>query len=59
MAVDGHETRGNSLGDTVMRIRGRPESQVTLTLQRGDQTILVVVRRKAMTKSGGSYAGKK
>jgi carboxyl-terminal processing protease len=55
LAVDGVPTQGKSLGDVVMSVRGRPESQVTLTLQRQDQRHVVVVRRRTMSKSGSDY----
>ena len=36
-----------------MRIRGKPETQVTLAIERGDDRILVVVRRRKMAKKKG------
>ena len=50
--IDGHPTINESLGDIVMRIRGRPESQVTLALDRGKERLIIVVRRRKMTKQG-------
>jgi len=53
--IDGRPTIEESLGDIVMRIRGRPESQVTLALNRGDQRLIIVVRRRKMAKQGNDY----
>lgn len=54
-AVNSSTTEGISLGETVMRLRGAPDSQVTLTVTRGKDRITVVVRRKAMAKASGGY----
>jgi carboxyl-terminal processing protease len=50
--IDGHPTAGETLGNVVMRIRGLPQSQVTLALDRGRERIIIVVRRKKMAKDG-------
>ncbi len=55
VAIDGASTEGLSLGDVVVRLRGKPESQVTLTLLRDKKQMLVVVRRQVMKKAGGGY----
>ena len=59
--IDGQPTINESLGDIVMRIRGRPESQVTLALNRGDERMIIVVRRRKMAKQGDEkdYAAEK
>ena len=43
----------------VMRLRGEPETQVQLTVQRRGDRVLVVVRRRSMQKAGEHYAPKK
>jgi predicted metalloprotease with PDZ domain len=58
LAIDGESTAGKSLGDVVVRLRGEPETQVQLTMQRAKKRVLVVVRRRAMQKSGAEYAPK-
>ena len=35
LAVDGVSTKDMSLGDVVMRLRGRPDTQVSLDVERG------------------------
>jgi C-terminal processing protease CtpA/Prc len=57
LEIDGTPTRDESLGDIVMRIRGKPETQVTLAIQRGGDRILVVVRRRKMAKKKGKDYG--
>lgn len=54
-AVDGKTTDGMSLGDVVHHLRGEPDSQVTLTLDRKGARILVVLRRGKMTKKEADY----
>lgn len=54
-AVNNKPTEGATLGETVMRLRGEPDSQVTLTVQRGHEHLTVVVRRRAMAKASGDY----
>ena len=53
--IDGRPTHGQSLGDVVMRIRGKPESQVTLALDRDKERLIVVVRRRKMAKGKKDY----
>lgn len=55
MSIDGNTTEGSSLGDVVMRIRGRPGSQVTLGLERGGKQLIVIVRRRKMAKGNDDY----
>jgi carboxyl-terminal processing protease len=50
--IDGLPTTGDTLGNVVMRIRGLPQSQVTLALDRGRERIIIVVRRRKMAKEG-------
>ena len=50
-SVDGHVTQGLTLGDVVVKLRGKPNSQVTLGVVRKEQKILVVVRRTRLTKA--------
>lgn len=52
VTINGRATKGDSLGDIVMRIRGKPDSQVTLGLERGKERLIIVVRRRKMTKKG-------
>ena len=56
--IDGMNTRGKSLGDIVMRIRGKSGSQISLTLQRDDKRIILVVRRMRMKKGKKDYTAK-
>jgi C-terminal processing protease CtpA/Prc len=54
-AIDGQATQGQTLGDVVMRLRGEPESQVQMTIERGGERVLVVIRRRAMEKGAAGY----
>ncbi len=56
LAVDGKATQGQSLGDVVMRLRGAPESQVTLTLDRNGQRLVVALKRTKMVKRESDYS---
>jgi C-terminal processing protease CtpA/Prc len=56
LAVDGATTKGQSLGDVVMKLRGAPESQVTLTLDRKGQKLIVAMRRSKMVKQRADYS---
>ncbi len=56
--INGKSTEGLSLGDVVVKLRGRPNSQVTLGLRRDGTRILVVLRRRAMAKVSGNYEKK-
>ena len=55
-AVDGVATRNKKLGDVVMAIRGRPGTQVTLAVSRQQERLLIVVRRRGMSKTGNDYS---
>ncbi len=54
-AVNGVPTRGKTLGDVVMSLRGRPGTQVTMTLLRGASRHIVVVKRRGMHKGKAGY----
>jgi carboxyl-terminal processing protease len=58
VAVDGLPTDDKSLGDVVMRIRGKPDSQVTLTFERNGKRLITVVRRRKMLKTDQQYEQK-
>jgi len=53
--IDNRSTEGIGLGEVVMRLRGRPNTQVTLSVRRAEQRVLLVLRRQAMTKGGKDY----
>lgn len=55
MLIDGRPLTGVTLGDVVMRIRGAPGSQVTIAVERGQQRLIIVMRRKGMAKGEKSY----
>ncbi len=55
VAIDGQSTAGKGLGDAVMRLRGAPDSQVTMTVERGGKMIVFVVQRRPMKKTSGAY----
>ena len=50
IAIDGQSTKDLSLGNAIMMIRGEPDSHVTLTIDRNDHKLVIVVTRRAMTK---------
>lgn len=50
--IDSTDTDGLSLGDIVMKIRGEPGTQVTLTVSRGPQRMIFVIPRRKMVKGG-------
>ena len=56
LAVDGTATKGQSLGDVVMKLRGKPGTQVTLTVDRAGQKLIVALRRAKMVKKTGDYS---
>ena len=53
IAINGQSIEGLSLGDVVNRLRGRPDSQLTLALDRKGERILVVMKRRKLTKVAG------
>ncbi len=55
-AIDGVPTKGLTLGDVVVKLRGAPNSQVTLTLDRQGQKLIVALRRTKMVKKQTDYA---
>lgn len=55
MEVDGESTAGKSLGNVVMLLRGKPNTQISLAVERDGKRILVVVRRRSMRKAGKTY----
>ena len=55
LAIDGATTKGLSLGDVVVKLRGAPDSQVTLTLDRKGQKLIVALRRAKMVKKKTDY----
>lgn len=55
LAVNGRSTEGMSLGEVVTRLRGKPHSQLTLSLERQGQRMLVVLKRQRLAKSGDGY----
>ena len=56
--VDGKPITGQSLGDVVMRVRGKPDTQVTLTVDRNGQRFIMVVKRRKMAKTTDGYSTK-
>ena len=55
VAVNGESTAGKTLGDVVMALRGPPESQVSVSVDRAGQKITFVLHRVAMTRESGDY----
>ena len=55
LAVDGVMPQGKSLGDVVRRLRGAPESQVTLAIDRNGQKLLIALQRSKMVKAKNDY----
>ena len=55
LAVNGESTTGKTLGDVVMALRGPPESQVSVSVERAGQKITFVLHRVAMTRESGDY----
>ncbi len=55
LAVDGRSVVAMTLGDVIVAIRGAPDTQVALTLERGSHHVVVVVRRQAMSRNGDAY----
>lgn len=55
LAINGKSTEGMSLGEVVTRLRGRPGSQLTLSLVRDDGKLVVVLRRSQLTKTDEGY----
>ncbi|MBC7792332.1 MAG: PDZ domain-containing protein [Clostridia bacterium] len=53
--IDHKGTRDLTLGNAIMMLRGSPGSQVTLTLTRRDQELVIVVPRRSMIKGPQDY----
>jgi carboxyl-terminal processing protease len=54
-AINGKSTENLTLGQVVVMLRGKPDSQVNLDLVRAKQRMIVVVRRQVMKKQGEKY----
>ncbi len=54
-AIDSHPTKGMSLGEVVTKIRGQPNTQITLNVEREKKKLIVVVKRRAMAKTAHDY----
>jgi carboxyl-terminal processing protease len=57
-AVNGESTAGMSLGQVVTLLRGRPDSQLTLSVERNGKKMMMVLRRTKMVKKGKDYKAK-
>ena len=51
LAVDQIPTKDRSLGDVVMQLRGEPDTQVVLLVERDGGQLTIAVRRTAMEKT--------
>jgi carboxyl-terminal processing protease len=49
LAVDGASTAGSTISDLVFQVRGEAGTDVTLTVQRGDETLDITVTRAVIT----------
>jgi len=58
MAVDEVSTEDMSLGNVVMLLRGMPETQVTLAIDRRGVRVILVLRRQKMRKVNQVYRPK-
>lgn len=56
VTVDGRPTAEMSFGEVVVRVRGATQSQVILTIERQSEIQTVVVSRRRIRKTGGTYA---
>ena len=56
-SIDGKVTKTLSLADVILLIRGKKNSQIVMDLNRQSQSITVVTRRDAITKTIGGYRG--
>ena len=50
LSIDDQPTSGQSFGDIIMKLRGKPNSEIRLTLQRNEVQIILSVRRQVMTR---------
>jgi C-terminal processing protease CtpA/Prc len=55
IAINGESTQGKTLGDVVMSLRGPPESQVSVSVDRSGQRITFVLHRVVMSRESGDY----
>ena len=55
VAIDGKATAGMTLGAVVSQLRGAPDSEVQLALERAGNTLALKVRRQSMHKSQQDY----
>jgi len=58
-SINGQPTAGMSLGEAVTLLRGKPNSQLTLGLEREGEKVLVVLRRRKIKKKGKTYRAEK
>ncbi|MBN1960817.1 MAG: PDZ domain-containing protein [Deltaproteobacteria bacterium] len=55
VAVDDDDMLNKNLGDVVMKLRGKPKSQVAVTVERKGRRIIFVMQRQQMQKTNGTY----
>lgn len=55
VAINGRPAQGMSLGEVVTRLRGKPNSQLTLALSRANKKVVVVLKRQPLAKVGEDY----
>jgi carboxyl-terminal processing protease len=56
--IEGVPTRGMRLGDVVMRLRGKPGSQASVTVERKGKRIIFVMLRGTMRRVADDYQAK-
>lgn len=59
MAIDAADTKGVGLGEAVVRLRGMPDTQVSVTVDRKGKRIVFVVLRKPMRRVDDDYEATK
>ncbi|MCK5688947.1 PDZ domain-containing protein [Myxococcota bacterium] len=47
----------DNLGDAVMRLRGKADTQVTMTVLRDNKRLILVLKRRSMVKNDTGYSG--
>ena len=55
VAVSGRETAGDTLGNITMQLRGQPNSQVDITVERNGHRLTMQVVRRAIRKGAQDY----
>ena len=55
ITIDEQPTASMSFGEIVMKVRGKPGSQLSLKAKRGTQTIWVVLPRGSLKKQSAGY----